>query len=630
MTILHLALLSVVLQAKLSSGLGVRSEDEASLTERSIGDFSSVKFGGASDALTAKSAITPRCKTFPGDPEWPSDDEWRRLNISLGGVLLKPAPPAAACYPGHPSFNTATCDFLLTSASRTTFYLDDPVTVGAQWSQGNTCLASRNPTGNCTQGGFPSYVVNATTVRHVQLAVNFARKNKIRLVVKNTGHDALGRNAGAGALSVWTHYLKGFQFVSNYSQPRGNYKGPAARVGSGLQVWEAWNHAADLNITLLAASCLTVGYGGYLTGGGHSPLSSKYGLGVDQVLSLEVVTAEGRLLTANPAQNSDLYFAMRGGGGSTYGIATSFVIKAHPATNLTIASFTFTLGNTASGPGSDPVITNSTAFWKGFDAVFRYGLVTADAGGYLWTNGIPLTNATSFRMQVRVQLPGFTLSEAATFVQPLLEELNDLGIPVLLATPPTTAIYSGRSPPGGGGFGPGNNRYASRLFPRADFENPAQFRKVMDAARGTVEAGYVFHGLNMAPTDKAGSVDERHPPGVNPVWRSSIMHADVFDPTNYGSVTPEQHIAAHARLERVMQPIREATPSGGSYYNEADVEEPAWQKSFFGSNYDKLVNIKRKRDPLNVFWAPATVGSEGWSVETFDGLPTQNGRLCRV
>lgn len=431
------------------------------------------------------------------------------------------------------------------------------------------------------------------------------------------------------------------------------------RAGAGLQVWEAWNHAADLNITLLTASCLTVGYGGYLTGGGHSPLSSKYGLGVDQILSLQVVTAGGRVLTADPGQNSDLYFAMRGGGGSksprqlrcpspfdkvwgkvhrgvtntgvgTYGIATSFIIKAHPAINLTIASFTFTLGNPASGPGSDPTVTNSTAFWSGFDAVFRFGLATADAGGYLWTNGIPLSNATSFLMQVRVQLPGFTPSEAATFVQPLLDELNKLGIPMLLTTPPTTSIYSARSPSGGGGFGPGNNRYASRLFPRADFENPVQFRKIMDAARGAVEAGYVFHGLNMAPTEKAGGVDKRHPPGVNPVWRTSIMHADVFDPTNYGSVTPEQHIAAHARLESVMNPIREATPSGGSYYNEGDVQEPGWQNAFFGSNYEKLVAIKRKRDPWELFWAPATVGSEGWAVETLDGLPTQNGRLCRV
>ena len=137
-------------------------------------------------------------------------------------------------------------------------------------------------------------------------------------VSRNTGHDFSGRSTGAGALSVWTHYLKGFEFLPGYKQPGGNYHGPAARVGAGLQVWEAFRHAEQYNITLPAASCLTVGsYGGWITGGGHSPLSSKFGLGVDQVLSLQVVTADGRYVTANPKTNEDLFFALRGGGGST-------------------------------------------------------------------------------------------------------------------------------------------------------------------------------------------------------------------------------------------------------------------------------------------------------------------------
>jgi hypothetical protein len=136
---------------------------------------------------------------------------------------------------------------------------------------------------------------------------------------RNTGHDLVGRNTGAGSLSVWTHYLKGFELLPSYRQLGGTYRGAAARVGAGLQVWEAFEHAATHNVTLTAASCLTVGsYGGWITGGGHSPLSSRFGLGVDQVLSLQVVTADGRCVTADPQTNQDLFFAMRGGGGSRY------------------------------------------------------------------------------------------------------------------------------------------------------------------------------------------------------------------------------------------------------------------------------------------------------------------------
>jgi hypothetical protein len=123
------------------------------------------------------------CKAFPGGVDWPSAREWTRFNTSLGGALIEAVPPAASCYPGAHR-NPARCDFLLTNASSTHFYIDDPVTALTQWPQGNTCVVARNATGTCTLGGFPSYVVNATTVKHVQAAVNFARNKNIRLIIK--------------------------------------------------------------------------------------------------------------------------------------------------------------------------------------------------------------------------------------------------------------------------------------------------------------------------------------------------------------------------------------------------------------------------------------------------------------
>lgn len=399
-------------------------------------------------------------------------------------------------------------------------------------------------------------------------------------------------------------------------------------------------------MTLTAASCLTVGsYGGWISGGGHSPLSSKYGLGVDQVLELKVVTADGRYLTANPQQNEDLFFALRGGGGSkshshtdsqrskltragTYGVITSAVVKAHPPINLTIASFNFILGTTPStGPSSNPTISNSTAFWLGFNAVFAFGIPVVDAGGYLWTNGLP--QGQGFAMQVQVQMPGLTPAEAAAFVQPLLDDLNSLGIPVIIPVP-TTRVYSSQT--GGVGTAPGAGGYlASRLFPRKAYEDPTLFSAAMAAARKMIEEGYTFHGLNMAPTLKAAGFPA--PAGVNPVWRDAVMHADVFafSQINFGTATTAEVLAAHDRLNKLMEPLKAATPGGGAYLNEADPSEPEWQRSFYGSNYERLKKIKKERDPWGVFWAPTTPGSEAWSVEGEGGvLWRQNGRLCRV
>jgi hypothetical protein len=144
-----------------------------------IDDFPGVEFGDDN----AQNRMGPECKSFPGDDDWPTDLEWRRLNTTLGGALLRPVPPAAVCYQG-PSYDAAKCNDLVTNFPRTHAYLEDPLTVLTQWTQGNTCMPSFNATGNCTHGGFPVYVVNATNVRHVQAAVNFARNKNLRLIIK--------------------------------------------------------------------------------------------------------------------------------------------------------------------------------------------------------------------------------------------------------------------------------------------------------------------------------------------------------------------------------------------------------------------------------------------------------------
>jgi hypothetical protein len=148
------------------------------------------------EAADAEEAFTgPRCKAFPGDASWPGEEEWSRLNETLGGALLNPLPPASVCYRTSPNYNTDACAFLVHNASQTTFYLDDPLSIANYWSQGNTCLPSLAPTGICARGGYPVYVVNATSVAHVQAAVNFARDKNVRLVIKFVAPE---RNPGKG------------------------------------------------------------------------------------------------------------------------------------------------------------------------------------------------------------------------------------------------------------------------------------------------------------------------------------------------------------------------------------------------------------------------------------------------
>jgi FAD/FMN-containing dehydrogenase len=102
---------------------------------------------------------------------------------------------------------------------------------------------------HCYVGGYPEYVVNVSTVAQVQLAVNFARERNIRLVIKNTGHDFGAKSVGKGGLSVWTHYLKDAEYYANYEV--GSYKGPAVKLGAGIQVFETNALAKKHDITLV-------------------------------------------------------------------------------------------------------------------------------------------------------------------------------------------------------------------------------------------------------------------------------------------------------------------------------------------------------------------------------------------
>ncbi|KAJ4382486.1 hypothetical protein N0V85_008591 [Neurospora sp. IMI 360204] len=278
-------------------------------------------------------------------------------------------------------------------------------------------------------------------------------------------------------------------------------------------------------------------------------------------------------------------------GAGTYGVVTSVVVKAHPAINLTVADFSFAVGNSTTPSGPIVTINDTEVFWRGLNAFYAFGIPTVDAGGYLWTQALSMGNG-SFLMQAKVQMPGTTIAETTAFIQPLFANLQSLGIPVSTVTVTTIVYGAPRSEP----EGPlPNMRFASRLFPRSSFTNSTLFSSTMSAVRAAIEAGFLFHGLNLSPTLRAGGYS--YPSAVNPVWRETVMHADLFGTTILATWTAEEVAAAHKRLQGYMDAIREATPGGGSYVNEADLEEPDWQHAFWGSNYEKLVGVKREWDP---------------------------------
>lgn len=131
------------------------------------------------------------CKAIPGTNSWPSDAEWAGLNNLLSGRLLKPAPPGAVCHPTQPTFSAIACAVVEAGWLTTKWHTDNPVsTIDNNWNN-NTCLPI--PALPCSRQGYPVYVVNATSAEDVKKGVDFAREKNVRLIVKGTGHDYLGR-----------------------------------------------------------------------------------------------------------------------------------------------------------------------------------------------------------------------------------------------------------------------------------------------------------------------------------------------------------------------------------------------------------------------------------------------------
>ena len=196
-----------------------------------------------------------------------------------------------------------------------------------------------SPPVECYQGSVPSYYIEVTSVSDVQAALAFAASTKVPLVVKNSGHDYKGRSSAPNSLSLWTHtYQPAIQLETDFT-PDGCSApvGDGVTIGAGQGFEGIYEFAEANNITVVGGSDRTVGAaGGWLNGGGHSALSNTLGLGVDNALQIKAVLPNGTYVTASRCQNQDIFYAIRGGGGSTFAVNMEVTYRANPQVTLQV------------------------------------------------------------------------------------------------------------------------------------------------------------------------------------------------------------------------------------------------------------------------------------------------------
>lgn len=570
-----------------------------------------------SSGATPPKNSTSRCKVYPGDPEWPSDEAWSQLSKLTGDrVITAPTPRAAVCYPGEDQ-NAAECSrYTVSEWQKSYLHMIDPIEMMSPVAQGLTCTPpALFDSHGCTRGGFPLYVINATEPKHVQLAVNFARNTGVRLTIKNTGHDFLGKSGGKDALSIWTHHMKDIEYIEEYVDANLNYSGPAFKNGAGVQAFEIYKAAAEKGRVVVGGEGETVGVmGGYIQGGGHSPLTPLYGTAADSVLSMEVVTADGEFVVANSTSNTDLFWALRGGGGSTFGVVTSVTVKAHPDLQVTASRF-----------GFKSTDTGVETFWAAIRAYIDSWIDNADASTYTYWTLIPTNGTFAFAFSPFFA-PGKSKAEATALLQPWFNKLNDLGIKYDPNITHFDNFYDAwRSSFPLEAVQKPNVATASRLFPRANFETAEKRQEIYEHIRRSSENNRVQVHFNMQAKDPYNTDN-----AVNSHWRPLVSFSmqSVRWPINS---TAEQILKIRKDFQAGdMQSWRDISPGAGSYLAEADRLEPDFGNAFFGDKYPRLLELKKKLDPQDVFFATTGVGSERWTVESVDGLPNENGKLCRV
>ena len=171
---------------------------------------------------------------------------------------------------------------------------------------------------------YPALIVMCVDVADVVAAVNFARTNKLLLAVRGGGHNGGGLGLCDNGMVI---DLSGIKFV------RVDTSDNTVRVGGG-NLWGEVDHATHpFGLAIPAGIISSTGVGGLTLGGGVGHLSRAFGLTIDNLLEADMVLADGSIVTVNDKQNTDLFWAIRGGGGN-FGIVTSFKFQAHPLKNV--------------------------------------------------------------------------------------------------------------------------------------------------------------------------------------------------------------------------------------------------------------------------------------------------------
>jgi FAD/FMN-containing dehydrogenase len=601
-------------------------------------------------------ASTNFSRRHPSDPAWPSQSAWKQLNEAVGGNLI-PVDFPLSVFKTDPDGAAAK---LLAENIRNPYYIGEQP--GLTQTLGWVDAWATKPS---------VYAVAARNAQDIAEAVNFARENELRLVVKGGGHSYQGTSNAPDSLLIWTRHMNDIAMHSTFVpqgceltlQPQ-----PAVTLGAGT----IWMQAYDAVTTkggkyVQGGGCTTVGVAGLIQSGGFGSFSKHYGTAAGSLLEAEVVTADGKIRIANACLNPDLFWALKGGGGGSYRVVSKLTLRVHDLPEF------FGVANFTIKAASDDVYRHLLREFVSFYAeplfndhwgeqahvkpdntlvinMVSQGLDTGQAKK-VWQpfldwvarapqaysiEGRPVIGSIPARRMWDVQWWKEHWPEIA-FPNPngnLLIGLLDYGLVHVMQQP---AFDFDPRP----GAGPNNAwwkgdagqvawfiwGYESLWLPASLLESDAQQRLADALFASSRDSGLALHfnkGLAGAPPDAiAAAKDTAMNPAVLNAFALAIT-ANGQGPAYPGIPGHEPSVVAGRkaaeRADRCMNQLRALVPDAGAYVSESNYFERGWQQAYWGSNHPRLAEIKNKYDPDGLFVVHNGVGSEQWSTDGFKKL----------
>ena len=411
----------------------------------------------------------------------------------------------------------------------------------------------------------PLMIVRCSDVADVMATVRFSRENCLLLAVRGGGHSGPGLGSCDDGVVIDLSSMKGV---------RVDPETRLVRVGPGCTQGDMDHATHAFGLAVPAGIVSTTGVGGLTLGGGSGYLTRKYGLTIDNLIEADVVLADGRFVTANATQNEDLFWGLRGGGGN-FGVVTSFVFRAHP------------VGMVYAGP----------IFWDQAQAgeIMRWyrdflPKAPAELGIFLGLKTVPSTDPFprehwGRRACALISCYAGTQAEGEAAMRPARTELP---APLFdwmsqMPFPALQGLFDGLLPKG------------LQWYWKGDFVRELTDAAIEEHLRQAAKTPSELSLMHLYPIDKAVQVVEPTdtPWGARDATWSMVIAAIDPDPAKAGALKSW----AKAYWDAVHR-----YNLGGGYVNfMSDDEGEGRVKASYGANFDRLVMVKRKYDPANLF-----------------------------